>query len=131
MLLRIRLADGLPLAVLDPLALEGARRCLADGLLEAGPFDAGRAVLTLRGRLRGAGPSAAGALVQIQAVVNGRWAPVGRARTGRDGAYRWRYRFVHLSRDTTFRFRPVVERVPGWPWPTVRGPAMAVRVDVP
>ncbi len=88
-------------------------------------------LLTLRGRLRGAGPSAAGALVQIQAVVNGRWAPVGRARTGRDGAYRWRYRFVHLSRDTTFRFRPVVERVPGWPWPTVRGPAMAVRVDVP
>lgn len=87
--------------------------------------------LTLRGRLGGAGPSAAGALVQIQAVVNGRWAPVGRARTGRHGAYRWRYRFVHLSRDTVFRFRPVVEHVPGWPWPTIRGPATAVRVDVP
>jgi hypothetical protein len=87
--------------------------------------------LTLVGRLGGAGPSATGALVQIQAVVNGRWTPVGRARTGRDGAYRWRYRFVHLTRDTVFRFRPVVERVPGWPWPTVRGPATAVRVDVP
>jgi putative oxygen-independent coproporphyrinogen III oxidase len=48
-LLRIRLAEGLPLALLDDLA--GARRCLADGLLDPAAFAAGRAVLTLRGRL--------------------------------------------------------------------------------
>jgi len=88
-------------------------------------------LLRLRGRLRGAGPSADGALVQIQAIVNGRWAPVGRARANRDGSYRWRYRFVHLTRDTVFNFRAVVEHVPGWPWPTVRSPRTTVRVDVP
>lgn len=88
-------------------------------------------LLTLRGKLRGAGPSARGALVQIQAIVNGRWSPVGRARVGRGGRYVWRYRFVHLTRDTVFRFRAVVEHVPGWPWPTVRGPRTVVRVDVP
>lgn len=88
-------------------------------------------LLTLRGRLVGAGPSAQGALVQIQAIVNGRWRPVGRARTGRRGAYAWRYRFVHLTRDTAFRFRAVVEHVPGWPWPTVRSAPATVRVDVP
>jgi hypothetical protein len=87
--------------------------------------------LTLRGRLGGAGPSTRGALVQIQAVVNGAWTPVGRARARRDGGFAWRYRFVHLSRDTVFAFRAVVEHVPGWPWPTVRSPRVAVRVDVP
>lgn len=50
-LLRIRLADGLPLNVLAGPALDGARRCLGDGLLDGAAFEAGRAVLTLRGRL--------------------------------------------------------------------------------
>ncbi|WP_238010299.1 radical SAM family heme chaperone HemW [Dactylosporangium sp. AC04546] len=50
-LLRIRLAEGLPLSMLPPDALAAARDCLADGQLEAGAFEAGRAVLTLRGRL--------------------------------------------------------------------------------
>jgi len=50
-LLELRLADGCPL---DLLAVRGARaaaRAVRDGLLEAGPYGAGRAVLTLRGRL--------------------------------------------------------------------------------
>ncbi|WP_433209917.1 radical SAM family heme chaperone HemW [Dactylosporangium sp. CS-047395] len=50
-LLRIRLADGLPLDALDAAGLAGARDCLADGQLDPGAFAAGRAVLTLRGRL--------------------------------------------------------------------------------
>ncbi|UWZ35553.1 coproporphyrinogen III oxidase [Dactylosporangium roseum] len=50
-LLRIRLSDGLPLPVLSPEGLAGARDCLADGQLDAAAFEAGRAVLTLRGRL--------------------------------------------------------------------------------
>lgn len=47
-MLRLRLREGLPLAAADP---AGAARALAQGLLSAEEFAAGRAVLTLRGRL--------------------------------------------------------------------------------
>ncbi|MEU8424949.1 radical SAM family heme chaperone HemW [Micromonospora sp. NPDC048835] len=50
-MLRLRLASGLPLAVLDGTGRAGAERALADGLLAADEYAAGRAVLTLRGRL--------------------------------------------------------------------------------
>ena len=50
-MLRLRLADGLPLAVLDPAGLDVASRALADGLLEPEQHAAGHLVLTLRGRL--------------------------------------------------------------------------------
>ncbi|PYC73925.1 coproporphyrinogen III oxidase [Micromonospora arborensis] len=50
-MLRLRLASGLPLAVLDATGRAGAERALADGLLDADGYAAGRAVLTLRGRL--------------------------------------------------------------------------------
>ncbi|ASW56261.1 radical SAM family heme chaperone HemW [Plantactinospora sp. KBS50] len=50
-MLRLRLADGLPLAALDEPGRVAAGRALADGLLDAEPYAAGRAVLTLRGRL--------------------------------------------------------------------------------
>ncbi|MEV1018355.1 MULTISPECIES: radical SAM family heme chaperone HemW [unclassified Micromonospora] len=50
-MLRLRLASGLPLGVLDDAGRAGAARALADGLLDAERYAAGRAVLTLRGRL--------------------------------------------------------------------------------
>ncbi|MGY5136982.1 hypothetical protein ACWGJW_32115, partial [Streptomyces nigrescens] len=50
-LLELRLADGCPLDILAPAGARAASRALADGLLEPGPYEAGRAVLTLRGRL--------------------------------------------------------------------------------
>jgi oxygen-independent coproporphyrinogen-3 oxidase len=50
-LLELRLREGCPLSLLRPDGLAASRRALSDGLLEAGPYDAGRAVLTLRGRL--------------------------------------------------------------------------------
>lgn len=50
-MLRLRLATGLPLAVLDATGRAGAERALAGGLLAAPEYAAGRAVLTLRGRL--------------------------------------------------------------------------------
>ncbi|MEO3769718.1 radical SAM family heme chaperone HemW [Micromonospora sp. B9E7] len=50
-MLRLRLASGLPLAVLDASGRAGAERALANGLLAAEEYAAGRAVLTLRGRL--------------------------------------------------------------------------------
>ncbi|WP_242890430.1 radical SAM family heme chaperone HemW [Actinomadura litoris] len=47
-MLELRLAEGCPVDLLDERA---ARRAVADGLLEPAPFEGGRAVLTLRGRL--------------------------------------------------------------------------------
>ncbi|MFG2527832.1 radical SAM family heme chaperone HemW [Streptomyces sp. NPDC048516] len=50
-LLELRLADGCPLDILAPAGARAASSALADGLLQPGPYEAGRAVLTLRGRL--------------------------------------------------------------------------------
>jgi putative oxygen-independent coproporphyrinogen III oxidase len=50
-LLRLRLADGLPLPVLDAAGRRAAARASADGLLDEAAYGAGRAVLTRRGRL--------------------------------------------------------------------------------
>jgi len=50
-MLRVRLADGLPLAALDEVGLAGAEKALAEGLLELRPYAKGLIVLTLRGRL--------------------------------------------------------------------------------
>ena len=50
-MLRLRLADGLPLPVLDQAGRDAAGRALAGGLLDAASYRAGRAVLTRRGRL--------------------------------------------------------------------------------
>ena len=86
--------------------------------------------LTLSGRLRGAGASGRGAIIRVESIVNGRWTPVGVARARADGRYRWRYRFVHLTRDTTFSFRALVEQTPGWPWPSVRSARLRVNVDI-
>ncbi|MEV8508053.1 radical SAM family heme chaperone HemW [Actinoplanes sp. NPDC051475] len=47
-MLRLRLADGLPLTLARP---EGARQALADGLLDPAAYAEDRAALTLRGRL--------------------------------------------------------------------------------
>jgi oxygen-independent coproporphyrinogen-3 oxidase len=50
-MLRLRLADGLPLSSLEPDGLTAAGRALAGGLLTPAAYGDGRAVLTLRGRL--------------------------------------------------------------------------------
>lgn len=50
-MLRLRLAEGLPLARLSGPALGAVERAVADGLLEREALATGRAVLTLRGRL--------------------------------------------------------------------------------
>ncbi|MEU3835619.1 radical SAM family heme chaperone HemW [Streptomyces microflavus] len=50
-LLELRLREGCPLDLLKPDGLAASRRALTDGLLESGPYEEGRAVLTLRGRL--------------------------------------------------------------------------------
>jgi putative oxygen-independent coproporphyrinogen III oxidase len=50
-MLRLRLVDGLPLAVLDPPGRAAAERAVGRGLLAEPAHEAGRGVLTLRGRL--------------------------------------------------------------------------------
>ncbi|EXG80430.1 radical SAM family heme chaperone HemW [Cryptosporangium arvum] len=50
-LLRLRLAEGLPLSALDATGRTAAVRATNDGLLDGGAHRQGRAVLTLRGRL--------------------------------------------------------------------------------
>ncbi|MFC7220479.1 radical SAM family heme chaperone HemW [Streptomyces polyrhachis] len=50
-LLELRLAAGCPVSLLAPAGMAAAGRAVEAGLLEASAFDAGRAVLTLRGRL--------------------------------------------------------------------------------
>ncbi len=50
-LLELRLAAGCPLDLLAPQGARAAARAVSDGLLEPAPYDEGRAVLTLRGRL--------------------------------------------------------------------------------
>jgi oxygen-independent coproporphyrinogen-3 oxidase len=50
-LLRVRLREGLPLSSLTSAGLAVASAAVADGLAEPSAYDAGRLVLTLRGRL--------------------------------------------------------------------------------
>ncbi|MCA1217675.1 radical SAM family heme chaperone HemW [Streptomyces sp. 8L] len=50
-MLELRLREGVPLGLLHEDGLRAAARAVGDGLLEAAPHEAGRAVLTLRGRL--------------------------------------------------------------------------------
>jgi putative oxygen-independent coproporphyrinogen III oxidase len=50
-MLGVRLAEGHPLTDLRPIGRAGAGRLVGEGLLEASAYDAGRAALTLRGRL--------------------------------------------------------------------------------
>ncbi|HET8659118.1 MAG TPA: radical SAM family heme chaperone HemW [Micromonosporaceae bacterium] len=50
-MLRLRLAGGLALSTLDAAGQASAERALTTGLLAPAPYAAGRAVLTLRGRL--------------------------------------------------------------------------------
>lgn len=88
----------------------------------------GQAVV-LDGRLRGAGASARGAVVELQAIVSGAWRPVGAVAADRHGRWRWRYRFTRVQRDAIFTFRAVVRRSPGWPWPLQRSRPVEVRVD--
>jgi hypothetical protein len=50
-MLELRLARGLPLDALDPAGRAEARVACADGLLEPAALEAGRCVLSSRGRL--------------------------------------------------------------------------------
>jgi putative oxygen-independent coproporphyrinogen III oxidase len=50
-MLRARLAEGLPLSLLTPAALDSGERAVASSLIDRAAYSGGRAVLTLQGRL--------------------------------------------------------------------------------
>ena len=50
-LLELRLKEGVPLSLLREAGLAASERALSDGLLAPDAYEAGHAVLTLRGRL--------------------------------------------------------------------------------
>ena len=83
---------------------------------------------TFAGRLAGAGPSARGVPVEIQARSRGRWQTVATVASRSNGRFSWRYRFRFVKRDALFSFRAVVRSVPGWPWATVRSGVAKVRI---
>lgn len=82
------------------------------------------------GRLLGAGPSARGIPVEIQARVSGRWETVATVRTRGTGNWVWKYRFRYVKRDAVFSFRALVRSTPGWPWPATRTGVRKVRISV-
>jgi hypothetical protein len=86
--------------------------------------------VTLSGQLLGAGQSAAGTTATIQAIVRGKWRPVGSATVNASGKFAWSYKFVALHRPTLFSFRAVVVRTPGWPWPTTTSGRLHVKVTL-
>jgi hypothetical protein len=82
------------------------------------------------GGLTGAGPSAAGVPVEIQAKVAGKWQTVATVRSRSGGKWNWVYRFRYVKRNAIFSFRAIVRAAPGWPWPLVKSPVRKVRIKV-
>jgi hypothetical protein len=80
------------------------------------------------GRLTGAGPSAKGLPVEVQAKMSGRWGTVGTVRAKANGNWVWSYRFRFVKRNALFSFRALVRDVPGWPWPTIKSPVRKVKI---
>lgn len=83
-----------------------------------------------KGRLTGAGPSAARVPIEIQAKTAGKWQSVATVRSRSGGNWNWTYRFRYVKRNAVFSFRAVVHDGPGWPWPLVKSPVRKVRIKV-
>lgn len=82
-------------------------------------------------RIAGAGGSdaAAGRVLLVQALVDGRWTTVDSVETGPKGAAGWRYRFRATSRTTRYRFRVRAPRGgDDWPWPATSSRSVSVLV---
>jgi hypothetical protein len=84
---------------------------------------------TLSGRVTGIGDRASGARVAIQTVIGKRWRTIANVTADRAGRFRWRHRFTKVTRPTVFSFRAVVAKRSGWPWSTVTGQRLRVRVS--
>lgn len=84
--------------------------------------------VTISGVLSGAGGGAKGAPVEIDARFHHSWRAVGVVKASSSGKYRWKYRFVRVTRPTKFTFRVVARGSRAWPWPTEIGSTVKVLV---
>lgn len=75
-------------------------------------------LLTLSGKLDGAGSAADDTPVEIDALIDKTWRAVGVVEANSRGSYKWRYRFTRVRQPTRFTFRTIVRRNTTWPWPT-------------
>ncbi len=73
---------------------------------------------SISGQLQGAGAASSGAPVEIDVNIGGKWRAVGVVKANAKGRFKWKYRFVRVTRPTKFRFRAVVRGNKAWPWPT-------------
>lgn len=87
-----------------------------------------RGLLTLSGKLDGAGSAADETPVEIDALIGKRWRAVGVVEANSRGRYKWRYRFTRVQQPTRFRFRAIVRRNKTWPWPTEKSKSVKVLV---
>lgn len=85
-------------------------------------------LLTLRGKLGGAGSAADDAPVEIDVLIGKRWRAVGVVEANKRGRYKWRYRFTRVRQPTRFTFRAIVRRNKTWPWPTKKSKRVKVLV---
>jgi hypothetical protein len=84
--------------------------------------------VTFRGRLRGAHVPRGGKLVELQALVRGRWRTFATARTDRVGKWRYSYRFDGTRGRQTYRFRAQLPRESTYPYETGHSRRISVTV---
>ena len=80
------------------------------------------------GGLRGGLVPAAGKIVQLQVLVNGRWQVFANPKTDRRGRWRHRYRFTGRYTQATYRFRLRVPAEKSYPFAAGTSSAVTVKV---
>ncbi len=82
-----------------------------------------------RGRIRTGRIPDRGKLVELQVWVRGRWRTFATTRAGRQGRWRYPYRFDGTRGTQTYRFRAKVPPEAGYPFATGRSRVVRVRVS--
>lgn len=83
--------------------------------------------LGFRGKVHGV-PAGSRKLVELQVRRGRGWMTFATTRSGRAGAFAYRYRFLRTTRATTYGFRARAVQEAGWPYRTAASPPFAVRV---
>jgi hypothetical protein len=81
-----------------------------------------------RGRLFGGYIPPGGSLVSVEIFYGGEWRLLVNTRTGKNGAFRYRYAFEPGYPPTRYQFRATVLSIPGYPFTT--GHSRTIRVGV-
>ena len=87
-----------------------------------------RQAITFRGRLLGRPIPRAGKLVEVQVLFPGGWRTFATAKANRNGAFKYRYRFMRTTQPIVYKFRVRSRRDGAYPYDT--GTSRVVRVRV-